>query len=135
MIEKFKLSELKRILEIEKNSFPKSAYDRFTFLQYFDILHDNFLVHVSDSEIITGYIIFYPDGHIVSIAIDKKYRRKGIGTLLVKEVIHRSKNDIALVEVRQSNIGALNFYYKIGFKKIGKINNYYGNEDAVVLII
>jgi len=31
MIRKFIHRDMRRILEIESNSFPKSAYDRFTF--------------------------------------------------------------------------------------------------------
>lgn len=36
---------------------------------------------------IAGYIIFYPQGHIVSIAVHPAYRRRGIGTELVVEVL------------------------------------------------
>lgn len=134
MIRKFELSDLKRVLEIEKTAFPKSPYSKSTFLHYYKNLRDNFLVHISKNKI-TGYIIFYSDGHIISIAVDKEYRRKGIGTQLVKEAICSSKHKHALVEVRKGNINAINFYEKIGFRKIGIIKNYYRNEDAIVLII
>lgn len=135
MIRKFKLADIEKILEIEKTSFPKTPYSKSMFSHYFEILPNNFLVYVSSSNIIIGYIIFYTDGHIVSIAVDKKYRRQGTGALLLKEAIRLSKNGHALVEVRETNIIALNFYKKFGFEKIGIIKKYYDTEDAIIFVI
>jgi ribosomal protein S18 acetylase RimI-like enzyme len=36
-------------------------------------------------------------------------------------------------EVRRSNLGAHTFYSKMGFQMTGLIQNYYGNEDALVV--
>jgi len=119
LIRKFKLSDLATILGIEKEAFPKSPYNRFIFLYYASIYPDNFLVYVhKDPETglkkIVGYIIFYPQGHIVSIAVDPPYRRRGIGTELVEEVLKRTKGT-ASVEVRESNEVAKKFYMHLGF--------------------
>ncbi|MHC1567948.1 MAG: ribosomal protein S18-alanine N-acetyltransferase [Candidatus Syntropharchaeia archaeon] len=133
MIRKFRKSDLRRILEIEKEAFPKSPYDIFTFSYFYRIYPDFFLVH--EEREITGYIIFNPeDGHIASIAVHPDYRRRGIGTKLVEEVFKRTGRK-AYIEVRESNKGAQEFYKKIGFRKKGIISKYYGSEDAIVMVI
>jgi ribosomal-protein-alanine N-acetyltransferase len=138
LIRKFKISDLATILGIEKEAFPKSPYSRFIFLYYASIYPDNFLVYVyKDTETglnkIGGYIIFYPHGHIVSIAVDPAYRRRGIGTELVEEVLKRTKGT-ARVEVRKSNEVAKKFYTQLGFTVQTVIPKYYGDEDALVMI-
>jgi ribosomal-protein-alanine N-acetyltransferase len=126
------------ILGIEKEAFPKSPYSRFIFLYYAHIYPDNFLVYVyTDPETglkkIVGYIIFYPQGHIISIAVDPAYRRRGIGTELVEEVLKRTKGR-ARVEVRESNEVAKRFYTRLGFAVQAVIPEYYGDEDARVMV-
>jgi ribosomal-protein-alanine N-acetyltransferase len=95
---------------------------------------DKFLVYVEESsDKILGYIIFRPGGHIVSIAVDLPYRRRGIGTKLIKEVLKVSYGN-AMVEVRVSNKIAQMFYKKLGFIGSGSIPGFYENEDAIVVI-
>jgi len=129
---------LATILGIEKEAFPKSPYNRFSFLYYASIYPDNFLVYVyKDTGMglkkIVGYIIFYPEGHIVSIAVDPAYRRRGIGTELVEEVLKRTKGT-ARVEVRESNEVAKKFYTQLGFTVQTVIPEYYSDEDALVMV-
>jgi ribosomal protein S18 acetylase RimI-like enzyme len=35
--------------------------------------------------------------------------------------------------VRRSNLGAQAFYSHMGFRMVGVVPNYYGNEDALVV--
>lgn len=133
MIRRFKKKDLPRVLEIEKDSFPKEPYDDFVFLQYHLMFPDNFLLYLDKYlENILGYIIFRPDGHIISIAVDKHFRRRGIGSKLIKKVIE-STNNRAKVEVRESNIIAQSLYKKIGFVRTGIIPDYYRGEAAVIM--
>jgi len=134
MIRKFKSKDLEEILRIEKKAFPKTPYDEPIFVYYTQIYPDNFLVYVEESsDKIFGYIIFRPGGHIVSIAVDPMYRRKGIGTKLMDDVLKVS-NGNAKVEVRESNKIAQMFYKKLGFFQSGSIIGFYDNEDAIVMI-
>lgn len=44
---------------------------------------------------ILGYCVFEPiSGDLTQIAVDKKYRRKGIASLLLKEILNLNKNSI-----------------------------------------
>jgi len=132
MIRKFKSKDLKEILRIEKKAFPKTPYDELIFIYYKKIYPDNFLVYVEESsDKIFGYIIFSPNGHIVSIAVDPIHRRKGIGNKLVEEVL-KVTNSHAKVEVRESNKIAQMFYKKLGFIQSGSIIGFYDDEDAIV---
>jgi len=134
MIKKFNVKYLKEILGIEKKAFPKTAYDSLTFLYYAGLCPDNFLVYMEgDSNKIMGYIIFTPDGHIISVAVDCPRRRKGIGTKLVKEALRVSKGN-ARVEVRENNSVAQMFYKKLGFTKFDVIQKYYEDEDAIIMV-
>ncbi len=129
---------MEAILRIENKAFPKSPYNRFTFLYFARIYPDNFLVFVHEDEdkgksLIVGYIIFYPEGHIVSIAVHPAYRRRGIGTELVAVALKRTSGK-ASVEVRTSNEVAKKFYMHLGFSIQTIIPDYYGDEDAVVMV-
>ena len=138
MIRKFKRSDLEEILRIEEKAFPKSPYDGFTFLHFASAYPDNFMVYVYEDKgkslnKIVGYIIFYPEGHIVSIAVHPAYRRRGIGTEFVEAVLKRTKGK-ASVEVRASNELAKKFYNHLGFSLRTIIPKYYGDEDALVMV-
>jgi ribosomal protein S18 acetylase RimI-like enzyme len=84
-------------------------------------------------EEILGYIIFTQDGHIISIAVHPKDRRKGIGAQLLQRVMKTPHLKKVWAEVRRSNQGAQAFYAKLGFQITGLIPNYYGNEDALIV--
>ena len=57
----------------------------------------------------------YTDGILLSeIYLDKNYRRKGIGTKILANVLNN--NPIVYLWVYKENIKALNLYKKLGFK-------------------
>lgn len=74
---------------------------------------------------------------ILSIATIEKYRKKGIGTKLLKTLLDKASElnvkDIFL-EVRVSNKTAIRFYENNGFEKISIRKLYYANptEDAYI---
>lgn len=137
MIRSFSLSDLDQILQIERRSFPKSPYDRATFINLYSHFHDTFLVYINKTEDgneeVCGYIIYSPDGHIISIAVHPNYRRMGIGTELLKKVFSYPHIKKVWAEVRRSNTVAQAFYINLGFKITGIVPNYYGDEDAFLI--
>lgn len=133
-IRKVKSSDMERIKEIEKEAFPQIPYDTITFIAYWISYPDSFLVYDDGGgEVgVKGYIIFDPyDGHIISIAVDKEFRRKGIGSRLIKEALE--KVDKVYVEVKERNEGAIEFYRSLGFEKVDRIPGYYVTEDALIM--
>jgi len=138
MIRTFSLSDLDRILQIELQSFPKSAYDRATFIHLHYYYPKTFWVYVNpalnrEEGQILGYIVFTGEGHIISIAVHYLHRRKGIGKELLERAMHLPHLKKVWAEVRKSNKGAQAFYLKMGFQITGVVLNYYGNEDALIM--
>jgi ribosomal-protein-alanine N-acetyltransferase len=138
MIRLFSLSDLESILQIEKQSFPKSPYDWTTFLNLHYLYAETFLVYVDTipgqkEEQILGYVIFSQDGHIISIAVFPQHRRKGVGTQLLQRVMKTPRIKKVWAEVRRSNQGAQTFYFKMGFQITDRVPNYYGTEDALII--
>ena len=77
--------------------------------------------------------------HLVSIAVLKEYRRRGIGSKLLEETIRASREfydaEAIYLEVRVSNKPAISLYEKFGFKKARIIRGYYmDGEDAYVMV-
>ncbi len=132
MIRIFTPSDMDRILAIEAQAFPKSPYSRRIFTSLYCSNPTSFLVY--DEEEILGYLVHTPEGHIISIAVDPRHRRKGIGTQLVREVFRNSTGEFVWVEVRETNAGAQIFYEKLGFKRKGVVPNYYWTEDAYIMV-
>ena len=78
--------------------------------------------------------------HLISIAVLEEYRRRGIGSELLRRTIEtaRADNNIVSVylEVRVSNEPAIRLYEKFGFRKARIIRAYYRDgEDAYVMVL
>jgi ribosomal-protein-alanine N-acetyltransferase len=101
------------------------------------MLHpDTFLVCCNANrspEEVLCYIIFSKNGHLISIAVHPRYRRKGIGTHLLRKVMDTPHLKKVWAEVRRSNVSAQSFYSKLEFKTVGIVPKYYGNEDALIV--
>jgi ribosomal-protein-alanine N-acetyltransferase len=138
MIRRFSFSDLDRILQIERQSFPKSPYDWATFINLHWLYPETFWVYVDaerdqEENQIGGYIIFSQDGHMISIAVHPQHRRRGIGKEFLEKAMKTVRSKKLWAEVRKSNQGALAFYLNMGFQIVGIIPNYYGNEDALIV--
>jgi ribosomal-protein-alanine N-acetyltransferase len=128
-VRRFRLSDMGRILEIERALFPRDAYDRNLFAEYFHTCGDLFLVLMRRGNI-CGYMLtcIRPRPEIVSIAVQPAERRKGAASLLLESTIRRLRRrqvDRLSLMVRVRNRKALKFYVKYGFVKIRVVRQYY----------
>ena len=76
-------------------------------------------------------------GHIGDGVVPSE-RRKGIATSLIRKLIEygaENNLDYITLEVRQSNIPAINLYSNNGFEKVGVRKKYYSTptEDAILM--
>jgi len=98
---------------------------------------DTFLVLTLNNEIVAyGVVDHWEDhDHLISIAVRPDSRRKGFGEKLLIELEKRlSKERPLKLEVRQSNLAAIQLYSKRGFTKTGVAEGYYGDgENAIVM--
>lgn len=93
---------------------------------------------VYTDEIIKGVLIYnliYDRIEIEYIIVHPNYRKQGIATKLLNNLIYNNKNisNITL-EVRNSNIPAIKLYENNGFEKVAIRKNYYGSEDGILMI-
>ena len=138
IIREFKRPDLKRVLEIELASFD-DPYPSNVLVDIYN-LGAGFLVAQEDN-IVVGYIIFWirfeDEGHIISLAVDRKYYRKKIGSQLVEtalEIFRKYNVTNIRLEVRKGNRNARKFYQKLGFEEKAHLVEYYEDgEDAVVM--
>ena len=128
--------DLDAVYEIEKQSFKDHySIDFLGFL--YEVDRKTFLVAEKDG-VVVGYIIAAVErslGHIVSIAVHTLERNKKIGRAMMDKVLKILKaSDATLVrlEVRRSNIEAQSFYEALGFKRSHALEDYYGDEDALI---
>lgn len=99
-----------------------------------------FWVATENNDVI-GYIgmsVVIDEGYIFNVAVDKAYRKKGVGTALINELVtYGKKNNLCFItlEVRESNTNAQSLYSKFGFIKVGERKNYYSEpkENAILL--
>lgn len=75
---------------------------------------------------------------MMNVAVHPDARRKGIAEALILalvEGLREKKSHCLTLEVRASNLPAINLYEKLGFSQIGRRKNYYHNpkEDALIL--
>ncbi|KAJ5070140.1 n-alpha-acetyltransferase 50 [Anaeramoeba ignava] len=70
-----------------------------------------------------------------TFGIDEKFRKRGIGTKILKKAIEKIKKNEEIKEivlhVKKTNINAISFYKKFGFKKKEVIENYYSINKSI----
>lgn len=77
--------------------------------------------------------------HLLKIAVAPRWRRRGIGTWLLDScfgLAHRRDARKVYLEVRRSNVSAIDLYDKVGFQIIGTRPKYYMDtgEDALLMM-
>jgi len=140
VIRPMEIDDLKKVLEIEKQSFPLPwAYSLF-FSELTRNIYARYFVLEKNNEVV-GYLGLWYKGssfHITNIAIAEKMRRKGYGKNFlefIEKIAVTYKIKKISLEVRRSNCIAQDIYRKYGYKVIRVLKNYYQEEkeDALVM--
>ncbi len=138
-IRKIQKKDQKEVLRISKESFPDDEADFIT-QSLFD--REHFYIAEIPDKIIVGFICFgiysVKAAHIMILAVDPKYQRKSIGTKLLMFAIKiMKKHPISKIrlEVKVSNVEAIEFYEKHEFKIAGVIDKYYDDQSDAYLMI
>ncbi|MGC8961140.1 MAG: ribosomal protein S18-alanine N-acetyltransferase [Candidatus Bathyarchaeia archaeon] len=135
----FSDSDLNRILEIERLSFP-DPWPRLEF-QYLSRLPQAVFLVAEVDGLPVGYIVAENcsltrrgSGRILNLAVHPWFRRRGVASRLLREAEAMLRVREIWLEVRRSNNTAIDFYLKHGFKPVGILPKYYGDEDAVRMV-
>lgn len=142
--------DLDKVIKINREVLPEN-YPPFYFELHLYQFGKAFLVAEENGEVV-GYIMcrveydnLYTNpskvgkrGHIISLAVVERARRRGIGTALMVKAMESMKKfyeaEEYYLEVRVSNEPAIRLYRKLGYNVIKVIPNYYlDGEDAYLM--
>jgi ribosomal-protein-alanine N-acetyltransferase len=136
-ISRFRLADLKGVLELESTAFRKDAYSAAMFLELYHKCPDFFLIAKSHGTVV-GYVVAYGPGRnaeIISIAVDPKHRKHGIGKALMMRALAKLRvSGVPCVKltVRPANRAAIRLYSILGFHRVRRITQYYSDAgDAL----
>ena len=133
------LDDISAIVEIE-NETNQMPWSKEQFISSMEVGHFSIVLH-EDNDIL-GFAIYspiIPESHLLNIAIDPAYQGKGLGDKLLQQIILQNKTigvKVISLEVRVSNLPAINLYEKRGFHKDAIRPNYYSGspkEDALLM--
>jgi [ribosomal protein S18]-alanine N-acetyltransferase len=134
-----KHEDLDVIVELEKVLFSQ-PWNLASFEYELEQPYSESYVVVCGDRIVAYFMMWslLDEMHVLNIAVIPEYRRKGIARWLLEMFIEKSQqNHIRIIhlEVRESNVGAIRLYEKIGFKNVGRRRNYYSEptEDALLM--
>lgn len=139
-LRKARIEDLDLIQRIENLSF-KNPYPPYYTKALLESLSDVSLVSEVEGKIV-GYIFarveYKSVGHIITIAVDPRYRRMGIGEKLMRaalSILRKFSCISVYLEVRVSNKPAINLYKKLGFTIKRRLSKYYRDgEDAFLMV-
>ena len=85
-----------------------------------------------------GYRAVLDEMHVMIVAVAPAWRRRGIAQRMLLEAMEQARQADcarAILEVRASNVGAQQLYYRLGFAPVGVRPKYYQrpSEDALIL--
>ena len=140
IIRKATNEDLKAIKEIEDESFLNPFKENDLLYEIEENPVSEFDVLVVDDEIVAylDYWITFDSATIDKIAVKKNKRNQGFAWFLLKNAIENLKKqnvEFFTLEVRKSNLPALNLYEKNGFQKVTIKEKYYEDgEDAIYMV-
>jgi len=146
-----RMEDIEQIIRINRDALPEN-YPHYFFVEHLKEYGLAFFVALVNYDVV-GYVMpriewgfsnfkqipsIVKKGHIVSIAVDQKYRKAGIGTTLLRESMksmkEKYKAEEVYLEVRVSNYTAINMYEKNGYQKVKLLKGYYADgEDAYLM--
>ena len=97
-----------------------------------------FIVCLENDEIIgfLSYSIIYERAEINYIFVLESYRSKKVASKMLDYMIKTCKIcDNITLEVRKSNNIAISLYKKYGFKEVATRENYYNDEDGILMML
>ena len=137
-VREFKENDEEAIAQLEKECFSKPWSEK----AILDARENNtiFLVAQAQEKIIgyAGLQIILDEGYITNVAVTKEHRDKGVAKALMEKLAEiGDKRELAFItlEVRESNLAAINLYKKFGFEKEGERKNFYENPKENALIM
>lgn len=139
-IRKWEYKDILRISEIEKECFPQEPWSFQMLASSFGTETFSGVLAEDGGEIIGygGITVAADEADIANVAVTELYRRGGVGTAIIDELIEIARGKGAkkiYLEVRVSNFAAMRLYLKNGFRGVYARTRYYSDgEDCLVMV-
>lgn len=134
------VKDIRRLREVEEAGFIVPWGEETLRQEIINQDRTSYLVAEIENEIVgyAGLWVIFDEGHITRVAVDPKFRRRGIGQALVKALMENGSScgcNSFTLEVRNSNKEARYLYKSLDFEEIGLRPGYYEleEEDAVIM--
>jgi len=134
LIRNFKPVDIFSVMRIINETFLEN-YEPAILMDFHSSWNEGFIVAEEDNDVVGFILGISPapkQARILILAIDEKYRGKGIGATLLNAFIQACLiRDVRLItlEVRTTNDAAIRFYGKHGFSIVHMIPNYYKDGE------
>lgn len=134
------LQDIGRVLEIERLCFPR-PWSRDSFLSELENACARYVVLTEDGVVagFGGMWLIVGEAHVNNVAVHPDCRRRGYGRRIMKELMRvawRAGEIVQMtLEVRVTNVPAIDLYMSMGFEAAGRRKNYYedNGDDAYIM--
>ncbi len=131
---------LLEVCDIDTLCFPDEAWSQALILSELERGKHDYFVCFKDGEIIAylNGLTIGDEAELCRIGVNPEYRKQGIGSAILKQYISfllQNNCRRLFLEVRKSNLGAIELYKSVGFKTDGIRKDYYHSpvEDAYLM--
>jgi ribosomal protein S18 acetylase RimI-like enzyme len=134
-VRRAELSDLDDLVALEESSFATDRLSRTQYRRHLDSESAQVLVASANHRNFLGTaVVFFRKGtqvaRLYSIATKAEARGKGVGSALLEaaeKLALRRRRKALRLEVRTDNEDALRLYERLGYKRIGRYDGYYGD--------
>jgi len=135
--------DIERVIEIENESFNLPWSQGMFQTEISAPKNYSYFIVAENNGDILGYAGMWKilnEAHIGNLAVSPKSRKQGVGSALLSAIYYianRIGANRAILEVRVSNLAAIDLYEKFGMKPAAIRKRYYldNNEDALIMMI
>ena len=123
------LRDMPEVFAIENHSF-QFPWRETDFIRCLRQRHCIGMVAEQD-KVVAGYMIYELQKarlHLLSMAVHKDYRLKGVGSAMVQKLIGKlseTRRSRIMLEIRETNLDAQLFFRRMGFRAVSVIRDFY----------
>ena len=133
LIRTFHPTDLQDVMSLSNRTLGE-IYNPGIYTTVFQFSPEGFLVAAENNNLI-GFIIGIPEEkhlRILMLSVHERFQRRGIGGVLVQELMSRymsKRFERIVLEVREGNDQGIKFYQKLGFTIDKMVPHYYSSGE------
>lgn len=135
------VDDIENVVQIEADAYGQHHWSKSSF---YDEMNNNlaryYCAKTQNNKLVAyaGIWNIIDEAHITTIAVKPEFMRKHIGEALIVKILedcYNNKIKYLTLEVRESNVPAIELYKKYGFSSLGTRKGYYqdNNENALIM--